>query len=931
MKKICLLFISLFFVLLLNSAFQASTLYAQPARGAAVPVESLPEELQGVSIKDYFIPSSFKEVGIIHSLNNSVVVIHRATNEAYFGRQGDVIYENDLINSLTDSRCRIKFYDEDVISLAADTSFSVDEYSDNRETGQKRSLFSITKGKAMFYAMRLFKYKESRFDVKTPTAVAGVRGTKFGIHVYEKFNIAAGTGIRVADAGNGIDPSYLAQASGSGSEIVTVVTTGDGLVVANGISVNPGEVYTTETNEVVFDPTVITEIETETEVQVETGDITVEGEGETTEGGAAAAGEEEVVVGAEEFTPEAMAQITEITSDTTTQETGASTEGTTQPAGYTSLTAPLEGYFTALLTHYSTPTTYDVYLPYDRLVTRSESGEAYLYGYSVSRQSDMISLFNEDGQTYGYAYLDGVYYEAPVSDFSTSMVIAGQVAGSYQWGYSDWSSGKFPDPTIGPYAFDNRIWFIEGYHTPIQENWPSGPYQYGFNASGTYWSQTGGLQLSGSGSSNVYFMSSAGYGTISDFELSAETGDGNYGARITQPGPVGFSDGQFKFDHSSGGAWELKKGPLSNYEYQPGATGRVSGSFFGDNADIGFAWGVYCPVYAIGAGGIGHGPGSVSSDISAGKVAEPISGISTAIVCDYGFAHFARDASNNIIKGPIYEGGPNVLPETGACTHVAYESQHYDEVPDENLKMVVQEISDTSMDMNVTYFDWGSGTNYAGNVTPPHTFKWYPVGSFNDEYGKEYMSWGYWKDTATIDTGLIGSDGTNNFYAALGRVYEVEGYRTHPDYIKHLQNNNMSATYSNSEGVGGVYVSSDSVGIPPTDLSGGVSFDVNFGTMEVANFYLYASGQNSFSTVNVVMDNGYGTIDSTGEFDLMNQNFSSILLNGSPADGGGAGGVFTGPKANGAAGGWEVIRGQPGQEEWATGGFVTQRGELSQP
>ena len=86
---------------------------AGAGRGAGVPFEALPGELKGMEIKDYFVPSpSFKGVGVIHALNGHVVVIHKATGTAYFGREGDRVYENDSLTSLADSRCRIKFFQE---------------------------------------------------------------------------------------------------------------------------------------------------------------------------------------------------------------------------------------------------------------------------------------------------------------------------------------------------------------------------------------------------------------------------------------------------------------------------------------------------------------------------------------------------------------------------------------------------------------------------------------------------------------------------------------------------------------------------------------------------------------------------------------------------------------------------------------------------
>ena len=41
----------------------------------------------------------------------------------------------------------------------------------------------MLRGKVMFYAVRLFKYRTASMSVKTPTAVVGVRGTKFGVEV----------------------------------------------------------------------------------------------------------------------------------------------------------------------------------------------------------------------------------------------------------------------------------------------------------------------------------------------------------------------------------------------------------------------------------------------------------------------------------------------------------------------------------------------------------------------------------------------------------------------------------------------------------------------------------------------------------------------------------------------------------------------------
>jgi len=95
MKKIKICVICLCSALLMSLTLQAVDLYTQVKRGAGVPVESLPSELKQLDIKDYFVSSSFKKVGITHALKRNVIVIHRGTKEAYFGKEGDAIYEND--------------------------------------------------------------------------------------------------------------------------------------------------------------------------------------------------------------------------------------------------------------------------------------------------------------------------------------------------------------------------------------------------------------------------------------------------------------------------------------------------------------------------------------------------------------------------------------------------------------------------------------------------------------------------------------------------------------------------------------------------------------------------------------------------------------------------------------------------------------------
>ena len=257
--------------LLVGTTFLSSPLEAEENRGGGVPRETLSVSLRGLDIKDHFIASSSPIAGVIQALTGHVVIIHGGTGVAFYGREGDIVYENDAINTLENSRCQIKFSNDDVVKLAPDTEFGVETYIDDRKGGRKTSIFTMLKGKAKFYALRLLRYRKSKFEVKTPTAVVGVRGTKFGAHVYwvdgEK---SAGAGIQVADRGNELGV-YLAQLGPAGArKSYTDCFAEDGYLDVNGKRVGPGEMYRGESGMIIpTPPEVLKAFQRETEVKAE--------------------------------------------------------------------------------------------------------------------------------------------------------------------------------------------------------------------------------------------------------------------------------------------------------------------------------------------------------------------------------------------------------------------------------------------------------------------------------------------------------------------------------------------------------------------------------------------------------------------------------------------------------------------------------------
>ena len=151
----------------------------------AAEAVDLPEELGELHIKDSFIKQPIEPVGKIARITGKgrVVVVHRATQEAYYASLDDAVYEKDVLYTLDDCRIRIEFKDRNVAILSPNSQLEIEEVYASLLKGEKKSLLGIPKGKAIFYALRLFSYRDVKFKVKTPTATIGVRGTKFGAEV----------------------------------------------------------------------------------------------------------------------------------------------------------------------------------------------------------------------------------------------------------------------------------------------------------------------------------------------------------------------------------------------------------------------------------------------------------------------------------------------------------------------------------------------------------------------------------------------------------------------------------------------------------------------------------------------------------------------------------------------------------------------------
>lgn len=125
--------------------------------------------------------------GALYSEQRVVGVVSDVENEVYIvfdGKEkrldvGSYVEKGSKVVTKKDSRAKIMMMDDSLLVIAPNTELSIDEYLVNLEGRSRSSMLSLIKGKVLFYINRLFRGESSRFQVKTRTSVAGVRGTKF--------------------------------------------------------------------------------------------------------------------------------------------------------------------------------------------------------------------------------------------------------------------------------------------------------------------------------------------------------------------------------------------------------------------------------------------------------------------------------------------------------------------------------------------------------------------------------------------------------------------------------------------------------------------------------------------------------------------------------------------------------------------------------
>jgi len=92
---------------------------------------------------------------------------------------GAAIQQGDELRTHHPGRMRIVFQDDSVLTVSDESQVVVDEQVFNPAAGQVRSVFGLLQGKVSALVGEYYHRAGTEYQIKTATAVAGVRGTEF--------------------------------------------------------------------------------------------------------------------------------------------------------------------------------------------------------------------------------------------------------------------------------------------------------------------------------------------------------------------------------------------------------------------------------------------------------------------------------------------------------------------------------------------------------------------------------------------------------------------------------------------------------------------------------------------------------------------------------------------------------------------------------
>lgn len=117
--------------------------------------------------------------GVLMVVKGDVQILNGKTGKTEPAKVGSKIFPDDTIIAGKDSRAKIVMVDKNVLNVSPESKIKIDKYEYKPEAEKKNVLLNVMYGKVRATVNQKYDGEKNQFQVKTPSAVAGVRGTDF--------------------------------------------------------------------------------------------------------------------------------------------------------------------------------------------------------------------------------------------------------------------------------------------------------------------------------------------------------------------------------------------------------------------------------------------------------------------------------------------------------------------------------------------------------------------------------------------------------------------------------------------------------------------------------------------------------------------------------------------------------------------------------
>jgi hypothetical protein len=118
--------------------------------------------------------------GLFMVVKGSVKVISGKDKSTATAKVGSKVFSGDTVVTEKDSRAKIVMADRNVLQLSPDTKFEITNYKTSEVESERTAQLALMQGKVRAQVEQKYGEK-NKFEMRTPTAVAGVRGTQYVI------------------------------------------------------------------------------------------------------------------------------------------------------------------------------------------------------------------------------------------------------------------------------------------------------------------------------------------------------------------------------------------------------------------------------------------------------------------------------------------------------------------------------------------------------------------------------------------------------------------------------------------------------------------------------------------------------------------------------------------------------------------------------